>query len=306
MAKSPLFTDDPATDMSYINIRDAADDRMLAVRRNCEELWNDFEPFADDEFRIEIRKNFDARYWEMYLSVFLLREGYEISCPKPGPDVGIIFNGCRIWFEATCPERGSDQNPDQVPDVKVARVGEDLVFRETPNEKMVLRYLNSISEKRRQYMAWLANKTVAVEDAFVVSINPRRLRHDFADTRPPRILQAAFPLGSPYASIDPETSQVVDVGYQFRSKVSRQSGAEVPTGIFLLKDYSCLSALLCSRVDAANQPLTMGADFQFVENPLTSASLPDWFRLKGTFFQIEYRDGNYRAIPQQDFRFSLR
>jgi hypothetical protein len=210
MPKSRLFTDDPASDAAYINVHAAATARMENARKHCEELWELFEPYADREFCIEIRKNFDARYWEMHLTTFLMREGYAICAPKPGPDVGIRFSGCRIWFEATCPTRGAESNPDQVPDLKAVALGAEPIVQTTPNEKLVLRYLNSISEKQRQYSTWLANGIIAAEDAFVVAINPRRLRHEFADTDPPRILQAAYAVGSPYVALDPQTARPID------------------------------------------------------------------------------------------------
>jgi hypothetical protein len=65
---------------------------------------------------------------------------------------------------------------------------------------------------------------VAPEEALVVAINPRRLRHEFGDTDPPRILQAAYPVGPPYMVIDSQTSKVVDVGYQFRDKIKKRMG----------------------------------------------------------------------------------
>jgi hypothetical protein len=299
LAKSALFTDDPAKDVSYINVRAARNAHTQKARRNCEELWEIFEPYADPEFRIELRNNFDARYWEMYLTTLLIREGYEVTYPKPGPDVGIRYNGCRIWFEATCPTRGAEDNPDKVPDVKFARLGEEPAVQTAPNEKIVLRYLNSISEKQRQYASWLENQVVAAEDAFVVAINPRQLRHEIADTDPPRILQAVYPVGPPYISLDPHTSRPVDVGHIFRDTIKRQSGSEVPTGIFLLDGYTNVSGLLCSRIDAVNQPETMGADFQLVENRRAKAPMPDMFRLKGTFFRIEKSADGYVAIPEK-------
>ena len=70
----------------------------------------------------------------------------------------------------------------------------------------------------------------------------------------------------------------------------------MPTGIFLLTQYAGISALLCSRIDAANLPEKMGADFQLVENWVATAPLPDMFRLKGTFFRIDKRDEGLRAI----------
>jgi hypothetical protein len=231
----------------------------------------------------------------MYLTAFLIQEGYDVSCPKPGPDVGIEVDGRRIWFEATSPTRGADGFPDQVPEI---RHGE--VFW-VPNEKLVLRYLNSISEKyHRQLTAWLKHGVVREDDAYVIAINPRRLGFEVADTSPPRILQAALAVGSPYIAIDQETLKQVDAGYQFRDRITKALGSDVPTGIFHRSEYSGLSGLLCSRVDAVNQPRQMGDDFQLVPNPQAKAPLPDAFRLRGTYFRIEQSDECFTAIPVTD------
>jgi hypothetical protein len=294
----PLFTDDEAQDTSYCNVRAARNDYTRRARKNCELLWKSYERYADREFRIEIRSNFDARYWEMYLTTYLINDGFKVTCPKPGPDVGVIFARRRIWFEATSPTRGADDAADQVPALKAVRLGEEPVVQDVPNEKMVLRYLNSIAEKQKQHASWLAQGIVSPEDAFIIAINPRRLGHEVADTHPPRILQAAFPLGNPYVAIDPNTAKPVETGYQFRDAIDKASGAAVSTGIFLLKEYAPVSGLLCSRVDVVNQPTDVGSDFQLVPNPKATVPLPTEFRLKGTYFLIERAKDSFTVTPQ--------
>lgn len=282
MAKAPIFTDDAATDQGYINVRAANNDHTRRARENCELLWDFYEEYADNEFRTELRSNFDVRYWEMYLTTTLMFQGYDVRCPKPGPDVGISVDGLRIWFEATSPTRGADGAPDQVPQVKFDGMAYDV-----PNEKMILRYLNSISEKHRQHAAWLKQGIVKAEDAFVVAINPRRLGHDHADTTPPRILQAAFAVGPQYIVIDRETMKQVDSGFHFRDAITKASGAAVTTGVFQHEQYVVLSGLLCSRIAVVNRLEELGADFQLVPNPNSTVQLPPEFRLPGTHFKVE-------------------
>jgi hypothetical protein len=135
------------------------------------------------------RDDFDARYWEMYLVVSLILSGFSVTCPKPGPDVGILFRGQRIWFEATTLTPGDPKNPDFIPKTEPGKVFE------VPNERMLLRYTNAVSEKHlRQRQRWLEQRIVLDRDAFVVAINPRPLPFEHADTDPPRILQAAYTL----------------------------------------------------------------------------------------------------------------
>jgi hypothetical protein len=276
-----LFTSGKAADIWYRNLRDSRDPRSVKCRALCEDLWHDFEQHADNHFLIEIRRDFHARFWEMYLAVTLLRLGYEIRCPKPGPDVGILFEGQRIWFEATAPKPGADSSADRVPDMVMGQMNW------VPNEQIVLRYLSAIREKLTvQYSRWIEARVVSPRDAFVLAINPKSIGQEIVDTIPPRILQAAFPLGAPSVTLDGQTGEKLGEGYQYKISIAKVSGAKVPTGAFLDPANSALSGLLCSRVDAGNQPEEMGANFQLVPNPMATNLLPGAFRLPGSYYPV--------------------
>jgi hypothetical protein len=73
--------------------------------------------------------------------------------------------------------------------------------------------------------------------------------------------------------------------------------ARVSTGVFQQKEYNGLSALLCSRVDAANRPGEMGDDFQLAPNPHRSVPLPEGFRLRGTYYEAKAVEGGYDVTP---------
>jgi hypothetical protein len=141
--RNPLFEEGEDAEAAYRNIRDAKSGRLYSARGLCEYLWIVFERHADPEFRKELKSNFNARFWEMYLTASFIFAGFEVTCPKPGPDVGIMYRGQRIWFEAVSPTAGNPDSLDYIPAPKMGEVSD------VPNEKMVLRYLNSISEKIR-------------------------------------------------------------------------------------------------------------------------------------------------------------
>jgi len=272
---TPLFTNNDASDPGYRAVRDGSDARLKLAKWHCEYLWLFFERHADKEFRTELRRTFDARYWEMYLTVSLILAGYEVTCPKPGPDAGITYRGQRIWFEEVAPDCGDPSKPDSVPTGLAGQV---------PEEKIILRYLNSISTKYKdQYSNWLANGTVSDKDAMVYAINPRALPGDERDRDPPRLLQVAYNIGLPNVEIDPTSMKVVGTGYEFRGFIRKaakdegQEGTEIPTGIFQQKEYAWLSGLLCSRAEPVNRPSEMGADFQLAPNSHASARLPKHF-----------------------------
>jgi hypothetical protein len=293
--RTPLFMDGDASDSGYVNIRDAKDEPLRSARYHCEYLWILFQAHADADFQSELRREFDARYWEMYLTTSLIVAGYAVTCPKPeGPDVGILYKGQRIWFEATAPTSGKPGAPDSI-----GEVGEGQV----PEEKIILRYLNSISTKYKQYATWLKKGIVSDKDVFVIAINPRAIPFDSHDSDPPRILQAGFTADKPYAIVNRETMKGVGVGYHFRNKILKapkgkeNRQAEVPTGAFQSAEYAGLSALLCSRVDAANRPGEMGDDFQLAPNPHASVPLPDGFRLRGLYYDVKAAKDSYLITP---------
>ena len=301
--RTPLFTPGDAADPSYRNLRDGTSERLRQARAHCEYLWQFFEHCADPEFLTELRSRFDARYWEMYLTVSFILAGYQVTCPKPGPDVGIIYRGRRVWFEATSPTCGDPSSPDYI-----TSPPSDGQVHEVPNERIILRYLNSISEKYdRQYEAWLRKGTVSDKDCFVIAINPRAIPFDIADTNPPRILQAAYTVGAPYMEISRKTLTAVGGGYHFRDHIVKTPGekpeqgtgsrepAKVSTGVFQDKEHLGLSALLCSRIQAASRHGEFGDDFQLVPNPHARVPLPEAFRLRGTYYAVETRPGSLRC-----------
>jgi hypothetical protein len=201
-----------------------------------------------------------------------------------------VFEGKRIWFEAVAPKPGDPDLPDSVPDLEFGKTNW------VPNEKILLRYLNAIQGKlSNQYPRWIRAGIVAEADAFVVAINPRNIHQEVIDTIPPRIIQAAFPIGAPSVSLDGRTGEKLSDGYQLQYSIAKARGAEVPTGSFLHDSGIQLSGLLCSRVDAANQPDEMVANFQLVPNPMARSPLPPAFRLPGKYF-LATRDGDLLSI----------
>jgi hypothetical protein len=303
MAK-PLFTDGGALDAAYRNIRDARNGPLYSARVHCEYFWTFFERHADNEFLREVRNNFHARYWEMYFTTTLILSGYEVNCPKPGPDVGIINGGKRIWFECVSPTAGDPNKPDYIAPPKTNGEAYDI-----PNERIILRYLNSISEKYdRQYANWITKGIISTDDAFVIALNPRAVPLDFPDIDPPRILQAAYTVGPLYVTIDRGTGEIIGTGYHFRNKIKKGSSkngndaekseqTSVTTGVFQDRKHDGLSCLLCSRLDAANRRGELGADFQIAPNPHATVPLPDGLRLRGTYYDVKIVEDGYQVTP---------
>ena len=297
MTNTSLFSNSDATDKTYINLRSKHTDRQKDLHDYCENLWSIYRKYSDPNFITSIANDFQNRFWEMYLTVSLIDMGFEVICPKPGPDVGVVLDETIIWFEATCPRRGAQGNPNQVPVLR-----SDGTVQNEPNEKIILRYLNSIDEKfKRQYKSWISQDIISQNDCFIIAINPMLLGFDLADTSPPRILQAVFPIGSFFVEFDQKTLKAVKQGFQHRPVLSKANASEVKTGIFLDNQYAQLSAVLCSRTNVIHHPVKSGDDFQLVTNPNASNSLPKEFRLRGKhyFAQLEHDEYEIKEITHK-------
>jgi hypothetical protein len=68
--------------------------------------------------------------------------------------------------------------------------------------------------------------------------------------------------------------------------------------VFQKPEYNGLSALLCSRVDAANRPAEMGSDFQLAPNPHAKVPLPMglWLRV-GVYYEAKAVKDGYDVTP---------
>jgi len=186
-----LFSPGDASDPAYVNLRDRQDREAIPVREFVESLWCRFRGFADPHFLTEVRRDFHARFWEMYLTCALQEYAAQrdavLSCPKPGPDILLEHEGSRVWVEAVVATNGIPGLPDTVvepnPDGKI------------PEEKLVLRYTNAIAEKYRKYHKYLRKGIIHKNDAFVIAISGTALAYQFAraERDAPRFLKAVYP-----------------------------------------------------------------------------------------------------------------
>jgi hypothetical protein len=116
-------------------------------------------------------------------------------------------------------------------------------------------------------------------------------------------LRAGYTVGAPFVEVDPKTMKAVGSDYTFSGSVKKtpkevgKEGETIPKGVFQLEQYRGLSALLCSRAEAANRPSQMGGDFQLAPNPNAAVSLPKGFRLRGVYFDVRAKGSGYKVTP---------
>ncbi|NBS69968.1 hypothetical protein EBT31_13795, partial [bacterium] len=192
-------------------------------RRKIDALWPIFKPYADKEFLKGIRVDFDQRCWEMYLAnIFNGHFNISASLKNHGPDFILDSN---VYVEATACKRG--ENPNGVPELYVADVakGESIFVDTIPEDKMILRITQAITDKYKQYEEWLLNVSWFCDDSpLVIAVNTSGLGFPSPGDLP-LILKPLFGIG--HKQFRKEAGRLVDSGWNSRSTIGKNNGAQI-------------------------------------------------------------------------------
>jgi hypothetical protein len=193
-----LFQPGDAPDPDYTALRDAKHCKQW--KAYCEALWERFQPYADEHFLSELRRQFHPRFWEMYLAVAFLERGFELHRHKDGgAEFGIDLAGKRYWFDAIAPTHGS--GADAVPEMQ------DSGW--VPAQQIILRYTSAVATKRDKWRKDLKKGRVSERDGLVVAINDRSIRWALLGAVVPYIVKALYGLGDLAVSFDKQTLEVM-------------------------------------------------------------------------------------------------
>lgn len=261
-----LFQDEPANACrAFQNLHTPKTEQSAAARAHCEDLWRDFAQHADTNFVREFATQTHARWFEMYLTVTLMRAGFTVECRKPGPDILVTVNGQRFWIEAIAATGGEPGKPDSVAPPKF-----DGEFHDTPVREMALRIRAALEEKARKFASYQQKGIVAPGDVLVVALNVHDIPWAFADMEP-LMKRAFYGVGDLVMEISRETLKAVSQHNQQLTHIEKRStGAEVGVMPFIDGSMSHVSAGLGSLSDAWNLPRHLGDDLHLFPN-LTAA-----------------------------------
>lgn len=273
-----LFTDcTSATDLSYKNICLGESPISREIKLFCESLWAVYEEYADDHFLTEIRSQFYERYWEMYLTVKMLKSDFQLESENSGPDILINHEGEKIWIEAVTSTNGDPvNNLDVVPEIELG------MAQTVPVDRILLRLRSSIEAKSRKCLEYIENTTIRADEPYVIALNGAKLNFMIRTDEIPYILKAILPIGNYFYNFDSEES-----GITHRGIITRATGAEVSTNIFLDEEYNHISAILYSNTHAGNFNQESGDDFILIHNPKALNPLPINIIEKGKVITVE-------------------
>lgn len=264
----------------YVALRDAP--RNSALKARAQQLWRTFEPFADSQFRKEFALHLHPRFWEMYLGAWLVQNEYGLQPRKnrEGPDFHIRRDDRSVWLEATAPDEGA--GPDAVPSIYEGRGHEPV-----PEDLMVLRFTNAISQKAARRDQYVRDGVIPAEDPFVIAINGRGIPMTIFDAPLPAIIKSVYPFGQYSITLRVDTLETVRAGYHRRDEVTKKSGSTVATTAFLDPSTAGVSAILYSSAALWDPPPSPGHEFLFIHNSVAVAPLHrGYFHVgKECFFQ---------------------
>ena len=250
----------------YRALRD--DPKNEKYRDHCVNLWSEFSPFADNNFSSAFADNLHCRYWEMYLGVSLLRKGFKLQ-PRTnteGPDLQISLGDNNLWVEAIAPNEGS--GPDAVP-----TLAEHNRFERVPDEKIILRFTNAISEKWKVLRKYKEKGIVSKNDYYVIAVNGYGIQMLMFDGPMQSIIKAVYPIGDLKVTINSITMEIESEEYIPRYRVIKKFGANVDTNTFLDPSFSDISGILYSSASIFDPIDNLGDDFLYIHNSVADMKI---------------------------------
>jgi hypothetical protein len=276
-------------DRAYLAL--AGSPNLKTYRQYIHELVDFFEPYSDPNFSNELKRNFYARAWEMYTAYAFDEIGLSLRQPneEKGPDL-LIEDKTRIWVEATSPTQGKSE--DAVPDIKTGIMGQYL-----PEDKIMLRFTNSISTKYQKLIEYQKGGVIAKDDPFVLALNTGSIPYPTMGMLP-LPLRAVFGLGSMQIEINPQTMEHVDTTWERKEEIEKQGGSSVSTNYFRDDQFSKISGLIyCpNRIFSHSSPT--GSDFWYIHNPHADNPLPQNWLTRG--YEYVVQEGRLRQIDRNN------
>lgn len=274
-----------AKDKAYTNVRDENHPLLKTARNLCEKLWLNFEPFADDDFKVEIANDFDARFWEMDLTCFFMGQQFDLSSANHGPDIFLTKGNAKYYIEAVCPQDGIKQN--KIPEIRANKGVQKL-----PDDEITLRLTSAISTKHRAYNRYLKDKIVNHDDYLIIAINSCQLDGAHIDFPTPRIVRSLYPIGHQVLKRNPTTDEM-EKSIEYSGSLTNANGSPIHTDLFFRDEYKSISAILYAHYDCCNYI----RNYTLIHNPLATNKLKlGTFPVKREYYVSDLSDDGYNLI----------
>lgn len=285
------------------------------LRPAVEAAFEQYAPFADEDFVAAFPRETTQRLWELLVFHALLRDGKTPTAPKKhsidevvvkgGPD--FLLDGTpRVWVECVASGPGDGENC-------VPPMTRGFGTYAAVDKKMDLRLVTSMDEKRKKFDKYLKQGIVKHVDANVIALNPRDV-HPLVNATDnlgiPVYVRVLYGLGAYYEVVVPVGDGSVRfprAEWEHRPLVEKKRSdggvAEVGTALFLDERYAHVSALIGGMPGAQaflDEDALGGRGLVVVHNPLAKTPLPHGFFAFGREYWIEGWDGERGSFAVHD------
>lgn len=228
--------------------------------RDCiEKMYEDVEQFiGDSHFEDLIQTDFSAAVWQLYVGYFLLKKS-KVSLVKSaghGPDF-VLADGTIV--EAVVAKRGTGADkPFSWEEVRPTSDENGIKLYPVrsmpyPDPQIVMRVTQAIDYKMKQRQAWISTGVVRADQPYIIAINAGLL--DEASDCSDGIsygARVAFAVGE-LVMVVPLNLSEEDIKtpepyskLNHKPSVSKKSGTEIDSNLFLNKSNEDLSGILYS------------------------------------------------------------
>ncbi len=208
-------------------------------------LYEVYKPYSDKGFLRDAQIQFHQRSWEMYLGAMMLRNKKKLFVPsKKDNTVGTadirIDTDKTIHIEcvATNHGDGNDKVPELIPDPIT-----NIIVRDVPSEKILIRIANSLDKKFKQYEERLQKGIVSSNEPYVIAISVGKLNYP---EDMPRVIQATLAVGHIQLKMIENGIRLEKPiqSRKFRHTIFKDNGEPVDMQFFLKPEHSGISAII--------------------------------------------------------------
>jgi hypothetical protein len=249
-------------------VREALERAWIRVGHLC--------PEAPEQFVKQLRQDFHARSWELYLMAVLTDAGMELErAPSQAPDILVrLPHGKTCWIEAVAPTPG--KGPDAVFQRPPRKTGDPhRVFHGPQESNLILRYRSVLEDKLSKLTKYKAADVVAPDDAYVIAVYQGRIIDaDLNDHDTPALVRAVLPIGETVFVAPLYGKGKPRVETQMRHQVTKVAGSDVSTTFFLDERTEYVSGVLFARHYVGNLSWSASTSLGFIHRRSAKAPLP--------------------------------
>lgn len=298
--------DGPDLDPGYRNLQAGRCCTERTIQRKLENMWQLYEPYADTDFKKKFSKSMDSAFWELYLSVQLIKQGKclrrrcELSKGERdrGPDICVKEDNKKMWIEAVTPEAGAEENLDRVPPTipidPAILIKNDTPAQSEPRREVELRISGAIYDKAQKYRKYVKYNIIEPNDICIVAISLAKFPVSPFNISP--VVTAAYPIGEKNYNLLTQFAWHVESW-----EIDRRGKDNINRTAFLKKCYPRISGIIWSQHKVGNFFLSDCHGISFVHNSAAFCPLSE----KWILWNEEYvaRELGEKMVVEQLSRF---